>query len=372
MKLLFHFLLACGYNLLYMEKDLARIRENALTEIDKADTPEAVEDLRIRYVGRKGALTSILRSLKDLSAEDRKQIGAQANNLQQEIIVLLDARASVLQKTLRESVLQKEWVDITRPGIRREIGHLHPLTKITREMTDIFVSMGFEIVEGPEVETEYYNFDALNIPESHPAREMWDTFWLQGSQNERKTKNEKRKKSERLLLRTHTSPVQVRYMETHNPPFRIIVPGRVYRYEATDASHDIQFHQIEGLVVDKNVSIANFKAIIQEFFSRLFTKRITIRLRPSYFPFTEPSFEVDISCVYCNAKGCSICKKTGWLELAGAGMVHPNVFKAAGYNSQDVRGFAFGMGIDRVALMKYNIPDIRLFRSGDIRFLKQF
>lgn len=355
-----------------MEQDLAHIRANALAEIEKVDTPEAAENLRITYLGRKGALTAILRSLKNLSTEDRKQMGAKANTLQQQIVARLDEKMALLQKTLRESVLQKEWVDVTRPGVRREKGHLHPLTKITREMTDIFSSMGFEIVDGPEVETEYYNFDALNIPESHPAREMWDTFWLQGNQKIQMSKSKFQKKSDRLLLRTHTSPVQVRYMETHNPPFRIIVPGRVYRYEATDASHDIQFHQIEGLVVDNNVSIASFKAVIQEFFSRLFTKRVTIRLRPSYFPFTEPSFEVDISCVYCKGKGCSICKRTGWLELAGAGMVHPNVFKAAGYNPKDVRGFAFGMGIDRVALMKYNIPDIRLFRSGDMKFLSQF
>ena len=270
-------------------------------------------------------------------------------------------------------------MDISRPGTRAEKGHLHPLTQITREITDIFSALGFEVVEGPEVETEYYNFDALNIPESHPAREMWDTFWLKQSakgglfaQSDLQSKSDLGQKKSRLLLRTHTSPVQVRYMETHNPPFRIIVPGRAYRYEATDASHDVQFHQVECLMVDKNVSIASFKAIIQEFFSRLFTKRVTIRLRPSYFPFTEPSFEIDISCIYCKGKGCSICKKTGWLELAGAGMVHPNVFKAAGYNPQEVRGFAFGMGIDRVAMMKYNIPDIRFFRSGDVRFLNQF
>ena len=354
-----------------MEKDLARIRENALNEIRKAETPEAVEDLRIRYLGRKGALTAILRSLKDLSPEDRRQMGARANKLQQDMSALFDERAGAFQKTLRESVLQKEWIDVTRPGVRQEKGHLHPITKMTREMIGIFSAMGFETVDGPEVETEYYNFDALNVPAFHPAREMWDTFWLKDGQRLAGAKS-KRGRHDRLLLRTHTSPVQIRYMETHNPPLRIIVPGRVYRYEATDASHDIQFHQIEGLMIDDKISIANFKAIIQEFFSRLFVKRVTIRLRPSYFPFTEPSFEVDISCVYCSGKGCSICKRTGWLELAGAGMVHPNVFKAAGYDPSRARGFAFGMGIDRVALMKYGIPDIRLFRSGDMKFLKQF
>ena len=358
--------------LCYMEKDLVHIRETALEEIEKAETPEAVEDLRIQYLGRKGALTMILRSLKDFSAQDRKQFGAEANKLQQQITMLLEERNGKLQKTLRESILQKEWIDVTHPGARREQGHLHPLTRILREITGIFNTMGFEIVEGPEVESEYYNFDALNIPESHPAREMWDTFWLQSNQNERKTKNEKRKTEERLLLRTHTSPVQVRYMETHNSPIRIIVPGRAYRYEATDASHDVQFFQIEGLMVDMAISVANLKAILQEFFSRLFTRKVQIRLRPSYFPFTEPSFEVDISCVRCSQKGCSICKQTGWLELAGAGMVHPNVFKAAGYDAKNIRGFAFGMGVDRLAMMKYDIPDIRLFRSGDIRFLNQF
>ncbi len=367
------------YNLLYMEKDLARIRVNALAEIEKTDTPEAVENLRTRYLGRKGILTVILRSLKDLSPEDKKKIGMKANKLQEEITALFDTRAGNLQKTLRESILEKEWVDITRPGIRLEKGHLHPITKITREMIEIFSQLGFEIVEGPEVETEYYNFDALNIPEHHPAREMWDTFWLKQSsqgglsvQSDLQSSSGLAHRNSRLLLRTHTSPVQIRYMETHNPPFRIVVPGRVYRYEATDASHDVQFHQLECLMVDKNASIANLKAIIHEFFSRLFTKRVVIRLRPSYFPFTEPSVEVDISCLSCKGKGCSICKKTGWVELAGAGMVHPNVFKAVGYNPQEVRGFAFGMAIDRLALMKYNIPDIRLLRSGDIRFLKQF
>ena len=357
--------------LIHMEKDVAHIRDNALHAIDEAGTPEAVENLRIQYLGRKSALIAVLRSLKDLSPEERKLIGGQANALQKEITAVLDARSDMLSRTLRESVLQKEWIDVTRPGTRRELGHLYPITKITREMISIFSAMGFETVDGPEVETEYYNFDALNIPKFHPAREMWDTFWLAGGQRLAGAKRTTGR-HDRLLLRTHTSPVQVRYMETHNPPLRIIVPGRVYRYEATDASHDVQFHQIEGLMIDGKISIANFKAIIQEFFSRLFVKQVTIRLRPSYFPFTEPSFEIDISCVSCNQKGCSICKKTGWVELAGAGMVHPNVFKAVGYNPQDVRGFAFGMAIDRMALMKYNIPDIRLFRSGDLKFLKQF
>ena len=231
------------------------------------------------------------------------------------------------------------------------------------------------MAEGPEVETERYNFDALNIPRNHPSRDMWDTFWLKPTNDKRLTTNDNRKLSvvsSGLLLRTHTSPVQIRYMEKHNPPIRIIAPGRTFRYEATDASHEFQFYQVEGLMVDKNVSVANFKAVIEEFFSRLFETKVKTRLRPSYFPFVEPGFEVDISCLNCSQKGCSACKKAGWLEIAGAGMVHPSVFKAVGYNPKQVQGFAFGMGLDRIVMMKYKIPDIRLFHSGDLRFLKQF
>lgn len=361
-----------------MEKDLAKIRKTAHEEISQAQTLDALENARISYLGRKeGALTAVLRALKNMPEEERKQVGTQANALRSEIEELIESRKQELEKTASESILKKEWIDVTRPGIRPAKGHLHPLTKITREIVGIFSSMGFEVVEGPDVETEYYNFDALNIPADHPARDMWDTFWLKEPKSE--------VKSNRLLLRTHTSPVQVRYMEMHNPPIRIIVPGRVYRYEATDASHDIQFNQVEGLFVDKDVSIANFKATIQDFFARLFRSVIKIRLRPSYFPFTEPSFEVDITCVACDRgftrndtrknagkNRCSVCKGTSWVELAGAGMVHPHVFKAAGYNPKEVTGFAFGMGIDRLAMIKYKIPDIRLFHSGDLRFLRQF
>lgn len=227
-------------------------------------------------------------------------------------------------------------------------GHLHPLTQIQQKVNDIFTSLGFEIVEGPEVETEWYNFDALNIPADHPARDLWDTFWLKEPENSK------------LLLRTHTSPVQIRYMETHQPPFRIIVPGRVFRHEASDASHDIQFYQLEGLMVDKEISVANFKAIMNEFFKKLFGESVRTRLRPSFFPFVEPGFEIDMY------------GKQGWIEMMGAGMVHPNVFRAVGYNPSDWQGFAFGIGLDRIAMMKYQIDDIRLFYSGDLRFLKQF
>ncbi|MBI3442890.1 MAG: phenylalanine--tRNA ligase subunit alpha [Candidatus Sungbacteria bacterium] len=350
-----------------MEQELKKIQTHAREAIRNTADIDLLEQIRVKYVGRKGALTAILRRLKDLPLDGRKKIGDEANRLAQEIERLISEKHRELDATARETILQKERLDVTRPGARAERGHMHPVTKMLAEIERIFHSMGFETTDGPEVETDFYNFQALNMPPGHPARSMWDTFWLRQDEKQ-KTKDERN----RLLLRTHISPVQVRYMETHNPPIRIIVPGRSYRYEATDASHDFQFEYIEGLVVDKNISVANFKAIMIDFFSRLFKKQVTVRLRPSYFPFTEPSFEIDVSCAICNGKGCSMCKRTGWLELAGAGMVHPNVFKAAGYNPKNVQGFAFGIGFSRLVSMRYNIPDIRLLNSGDLRFLKQF
>ncbi len=337
--------------------------------IVKAATPEQMEDLRIAYLGKKGALTAVLRALKDMPEQERRRIGEEANQLRREIEQMLAEKRAQLDDAAHESVLRREWLDVTRPGTKQARGHLHPVTLLLREIEAIFQSMGFATAEGPEVETDFYNFEALNMPPHHPARDMWDTFWLRQTGMRNK---ELGIKDDRLLLRTHTSPVQVRYMEKHSPPIRIIIPGTVYRYEATDASHEIQFAQLEGLMVDENISIANFKAIIQEFFSRLFGSRVSIRLRPSYFPFTEPSFEIDISCVQCGRVGCALCKQSGWLELAGAGMVHPSVFKAAGWNPRQARGFAFGMGLARLAVMKYKIPDVRLLNSGDLRFLRQF
>jgi len=349
--------------------NLGEIRKNAIAAIEGSTALEALAEAETRILGRKSSLSLFLRSLKDMPDGERKSAGASANELRRELEALVVKRREELSAFSQGTHLFKERIDVTRPGIRHARGHIHPISRVIKDIVSIFSSMGFEVVEGPEVETEYYNFDALNIPANHPARDMWDTFWLR--QNE--VKSEKSKvKSDRLLLRTHTSPVQVRFMESHNPPLKIIVPGRAYRYEATDASHEFQFFQLEGLVVDRAISIANFKGVIQEFFSRLFKKKITVRLRPSFFPFVEPGFEVDISCVACEGKGCSICKKSGWLELAGAGMVHQNVFRAAGYAPGEWQGFAFGFGIDRIAMMKYKIPDIRLFHSGDLRFLKQF
>jgi phenylalanyl-tRNA synthetase alpha chain len=262
--------------------------------------------------------------------------------------------------------IKGDWFDETIPGQIPSFGHLHPLTLVRMKSQDIFQTMGFYTVDGPEIENEWYNFDALNIPKDHPARDMWDTFWL------RNVRSQELKGKYRLLLRTHTSPLQIRFMEKNNPPFRIIAPGRVFRHEATDASHEINFYQLEGLMVDKYVSVSNFKAVIEGFFSIFFNKRIKIRLRPSYFPFVEPGFEIDISCINCLGKGCSSCKKMGWVEVMGAGMVHPLVFKNVGLNPKFWQGFAFGIGLDRLAMMKYKIDDVRLFYSGDLRFLYQF
>jgi len=346
-----------------MRDDLKKIEKTAEKQVNEAATEEELEKIRLEYLGRReGALTLILRSLGTRSAEEKKEIGGKANALRQKLEKIIHEKQKEIAENTQESVLRKEWLDTSRPGQKAVRGHLHPITLVTREAVSIFSSMGFEIAEGPEMETEHYNFDALNIPANHPARDMWDTFWLRSSES----------KTQRLLLRTHTSPVQIRYMEKHSPPLRIIVPGRAYRYEATDASHDFQFNQIEGLLVDEKVSVANFKSVMKDFFSRFFKKDISLRLRPSFFPFVEPGFEVDISCVNCGRVGCSVCKKTGWLELAGAGMVHPHVFKSAGYAAGEHTGFAFGMGLDRLTMMKYKIDDIRLFNSGDLRFLNQF
>jgi len=238
-------------------------------------------------------------------------------------------------------------------------GHLHPLSQIIQEIGTIFTSLGFEIVLGPEIETEYYNFNALNIPRDHPARDLWDTFWLKPM-------------SEKKLLRTHTSPVQIRYMETHKPPFQIIVPGKVFRYEATDRTHEAQFYQVEGLAVAKDITLANLKAVLEHFFQEFFDKKINVRFRPSYFPFVEPGVEVDMSCFKCKGSGCSLCKKTGWIEIMGAGMVHPNVLENVGIHPRVWRGFAFGTGVDRLAMLKYGIDDVRLFYNGDLRFVNQF
>jgi len=344
--------------------DLKIIKTEAKREIQKVSDLKALNEVYKKYLGKKGKIAQVFSVLKNLSEEERKKVGKEANLIKAELEQLIEKRAKEMKERLTREKLEKEQIDVTRPGKRIPEGHLHPLTLVQREIIEIFQSMGFSVVEGPEIETEWYNFDALNIPKDHPARDMQDTLWIKQKRRENSKEN--------LLMRTQTSAVQVRYMEKHNPPLRIIVPGRVFRNERTDASHECQFYQCEGLMVDKDISVANFKAIIEAFLKKFFTTSVKTRLRPSYFPFTEPSFELDINCQNCQGKGCSVCKNTGWVEVIPGGMVHPNVFKAAGYNPKDWQGFAFGMGVDRLAMMKYKINDIRLFYSGDLRFVEQF
>src|SRR3989344_2443815 len=338
-----------------LEADM--LKKKALGEISKAEDVRALETLRVFYLGRKSKLSEELRGLGGLSLNERKKNGPVLHALRREFEEAFLSRS----KEIGGLPGKTKNLDLTMPGKKVRFGHLHPLTKIENEIKQIFRSMNFSVIEGPEVENEYYNFDALNIPASHPAREMWDTFWLKES--EKNVAGRGPQKS-RLLLRTHTSPIQIRYMESHKPPFQIIVPGRVFRYEATDASHEINFYQLEGLMVGDAVSLANFKFIIEAFFKRLFREKVEFRFRPAYFPFVEPGIEVDIKFA---TKG-----RDEWLEVMGAGMVHPKVFEAAHLNPRDLQGFAFGVGIDRLAMIKYKIPDIRLFYSGDLKFINQF
>lgn len=356
--------------------DLKKLKKEASALIEKAEDVKALEEARIKYLGRvNGEVTNFIKKLPEMSLAERRKYGPLLNSLKRELEEMLEKK---LKELLTFDFQHSTNMDVTMPGKKIPLGHLHPLTIVEKEIREIFKAMNFSVVEGPEVESDYYNFDALNIPKNHPARDMWDTFWLgQGELKVESGKLKGDKKStshatDRLLLRTHTSPVQIRYMETHRPPFQIIVPGRVFRYEATDASHEINFYQVEGLMVGKDINLANFKFIIGEFFKRLFKKNVAIRLRPSYFPFVEPGLEIDVECVKCGGNGCNICKESGWLEVMGAGMVHPKVFEAAHYNPRDLQGFAFGLGLERIAMIKYNIPDIRLFYSGDLRFIKQF
>ena len=339
--------------------DIKTIKKEAKKDIDLSKNLKELDDVYKKYLGKKGEITQVLRSLKDLPERQKKETGMLANKIKKELEIDIKEKKYVFQSADWLANKFHDIFDISVPGKKPLVGHLHPITIVRRKVEEIFQQMGFSVIEGPEVETEWYNFDALNIPKDHPARDAWDTLWL-------KPENKK------LLLRTHTSPVQIRYMKKHQPPLRIIVPGRVFRHEATDASHDVQFYQLEGLMIGKDVSVASFKAIAKEFFQRFFNRDIKIRLRPSFFPFTEPSFEIDISCVNCQGKGCSVCKKTGWVETLGSGMVHPNVLKAVGLNPKFWQGFAFGIGLDRLAMMKYKINDIRLFYSSDLRFLEQF
>lgn len=334
--------------------NLEELERRAVGDIENAGDAEALEAARVKYVGRNGELTAFLKSLAAMPLEARRAFGPEANRLRGAL-----EEAVLRKKRSFDEARAEAPFDVTRPGRKVPRGHVNPLSLMDGEVRRIFTSMNFSVIEGPEVETERYNFDALNIPEGHPARDMWDTFWLR--QNGIKDQRSKIKNGGRLLMRTHTSPMQIRYMETHEPPFQIIVPGRVFRYEATDASHEINFYQVEGLMVGKDVTLANFKFVVEEFFKKLYGPKLTFRFRPSYFPFVEPGVEVDI-------------KLPGgkWLEVMGAGMVHRNVFDAVRYDPDEVQGFAFGAGLDRLAMIKYGVPDVRLFYSGDLRFTNQF
>lgn len=339
--------------------DLSQILFQAQKEARELKNIQQWEDLYRKYLGKKGKLSDALVALKDLTVEERKKQGQAINHFKQELTQLLAKTQDQLRGSLKAG---QRFFDVSSPAVKIPQGHGHPIMEIRRQMEEIFGSLGFSVIEGQEVTSEYYNFDALNIPGDHPARDAMDTFWL-GQNNQR---------PESMLLRTHTSAMQVPYMECHQPPFKIIIPGMVYRYEATDASHDYQFYQLEGLMIDRDISIANFKGVIDVVFQRIFNRQVKTRLRPGFFPFTEPSFEIDLSCVKCQGKGCTLCKQTGWLEIMGAGMVHPNVLRSAKLDHSGWQGFAFGMGLGRIAMIKWGIDDIRLFFSGDLRFLKQF
>ena len=340
-----------------MKELLQNIKKEALEQIGADNIDDAtLEALRVKYLGKKGELTAVLRGMGKLTPEERPIVGQLANEVRAEIEAAITETKSSLGAKALEAKLKAEKLDVTMPGKSTRVGHRHPLTLVMRDLEDIFIGMGFSIVEGPEVEYDYYNFQALNIPENHPARDTQDTFYI----------------TDNILLRSQTSPVQARTMEKQQPPIRIISPGRVYRSDAMDATHSPLFHQMEGLVVDKGITMGDLKGMLETFAKTEFGEDTKIRFRPHHFPFTEPSAEVDISCFMCGGKGCRLCKGEGWIEILGAGMVHPNVLSMCGIDPEVYSGFAFGMGIERIAMLKYHIDDIRHFYENDVRFIEQF
>lgn len=340
-----------------MDLDIKKLKEQALKEIEGIKNSEEWEQIKNKYFSRKsGELAKLLKDIKDVSEDLRPKFGTLANQVKVEIENALDTKLSSLKKN-NES-LEHNFIDVTLNVEKYKLGHLHPVTQISMELEDIFKSMGFMILDGPELESDYYNFEALNIPSWHPARDTQDTFYIESKDN--------------LLLRTHTSPVQVRAMQKYGAPLRCVVPGRVFRNEATDASHEHTFYQLEGLMIEKDISISNLIAVMKELLSGIFKKEVTVRLRPGYFPFVEPGFELDIKCLICGGKGCPVCKQSGWVELLPCGLVQPNVLKYGGIDPKKYSGFAFGLGLTRLVMMKYKIDDIRLLQSGDLRFLNQF
>lgn len=339
-----------------IKETLEKIKNQAIEELGEIGSVEALENFRVKYLGKKGSLTSVLKSMGSLSPEERPIVGQRANEVRAAIEEKLeDARVNLAQK-FENMKLASETIDVTMPGRTAPLGKKHPLTTVLDDLKDIFIGMGYSIAEGPDVELDYYNFEALNLPPDHPARDTQDTFYINDS----------------VLLRTQTSPVQIRYMEQHKPPIRIIAPGRVFRSDSVDATHSPVFHQIEGLVVDKGITMANLKGTLETFVHKLYGEDTRLRFRPHHFPFTEPSAEVDISCFNCGGKGCGVCKGEGWIEILGCGMVHPKVLKICGIDPDECSGFAFGIGLERVALFRYGIDDMRLFFENDLRFLNQF
>ncbi|ABQ26801.1 phenylalanine--tRNA ligase subunit alpha [Geotalea uraniireducens] len=338
-----------------MREKLEALLADAVAELSQVSTEDGLQELRVKYLGKKGELTAVMKGLGALSPEERPVIGQVVNTVKGELEAKIESAGLKIREDIKAEKLRSERVDVTLPGRRRPIGTRHPITLVIEEITAIFAGLGFLVAEGPEIEHDFYNFEALNFPKDHPARDMQDTFFI----------------SDTVLLRTHTSPVQIRTMLKQAPPVRIIAPGTVYRCDS-DATHSPMFHQIEGLMVDKGVTFGDLKGILTIFINQLFGQGTGVRLRPSFFPFTEPSAEVDIACVICKGKGCRVCKNTGWLEILGAGMVDPEVYRHVNYDSEIYSGFAFGMGIERIAMLKYGISDMRLLFENDLRFLKQF
>jgi len=338
-----------------MTEELRTLRKQAETELQKAGTESEFQEIRTRYLGRKGLLTGLLRNIANVLPQDRALFGKECNEVKDLISARIDKRLAEIAVSGKEAALRSARIDVTLPGRAMRYGSLHPVTQVREEICGIFARLGFSIVEGPEVELDYYNFEALNIPKDHPARDMQDTFYV----------------DENIVLRTHTSPVQVRTMEKSAPPIRVLSPGRVYRRDS-DVAHTPMFHQIEGLLVDEGVTFGDLKGVLTVFLKQMFGEETALRFRPSFFPFTEPSAEVDIRCVICGGRGCRVCKQSGWLEILGSGMVDPEVFKNVGYDSEKFTGFAFGLGLERIAMLKFGISDIRLFFENDLRFLTQF
>ena len=339
-----------------MKELLEQIRANVEGILKEASNLDALENIRIQFLGKKGELTAVLKGMGKLAPEERPQIGALANQIRGTLEAELEEKKNQINAIIEESKLKAEVVDVTMPGKRQPVGHLHPLTKVLNNIKDIFIGMGFQIADGPEVEYDYYNFEALNIPKNHPARDTQDTFYIEDN----------------IVLRTQTSGMQVRVMEKTKPPIRIIAPGKVYRSDTVDATHSPVFHQIEGLVVDKNVTMADLKGTLEMLAKSLYGEETRVRFRPHHFPFTEPSAEMDVSCFVCGGKGCSVCKGEGWIEILGCGMVHPKVLANCDIDPEEYSGFAFGIGLERIAMGKYDIDDLRLFFENDKRFLSQF